>query len=214
VAIDHEGGFQKKVYQALSVFDVRQALLYCRIWFESMVLEFCIENQIPITANFNKSQLKKSIYLQVSLERTFSLVEPFIDYDLSNFNFIKNDLVNWSGQNQEHHAFDEGSLNFVHSKTSGEVLRIYDAIRFLECQLFPVRKKESGERYLAEVKKKIERSQRKLSTLTKAPADVQKEHEAALNALEKRAVELGQELQFIEQCLASVAQREQAKELP
>lgn len=210
VAIDHAGGFQKKVYLALSVFDIRQALLYCRIWFESMVLEFCIENRVTVTANFTKSQLKKSMYLQVSLEHTFSLVEPFIDYDLSYFNFIKNDLVNWGGQNQEHHAFDEGSLNFVHSKTSGEVLRIYDAIRFLECQLFPKRKKESGERYLAEVQDKIEKGQRKLAALVKAPADVQKEHQAALNALEKRAVELGQELQFIEQCLASVAQCEQA----
>ncbi|MPS77861.1 MAG: hypothetical protein E2591_07210 [Achromobacter sp.] len=214
VAIDHEGGFQKKVYLALSVFDVRQALLYCRIWFESMVVEFCIDNRVTVTANFNKSQLKKSMYLQVSLERTFSLVEPFIDYDLSHFNFIKNDLINWGGQNQEHHAFDEGSLNFVHSKTSGEVLRIYDAIRFLECQLFPARKKKSGERHLAEVNERIERSQRKSVAFANAPADVQKEHQAALTALEKRAVELGQELQFIEQCLANVAQREQAKQLP
>jgi DNA sulfur modification protein DndD len=214
VVIDHAGGFQKKVYVALSVFDVRQALLYCRIWFESMVLEFCIENGVTVTANFNKSQLKKSMYLQVSLEHTFSLVEPFIDYDLSYFNFIKNDLVNWGGQNQEHHAFDEGSLNFVHSKTSGEVLRIYDAIRFLECQLFPARKKESGEKYFAEVNERIKKSQRKLAGLAKAPAEVQKEHQAALGALEKRAVEIDQELQFIEQCLASIAQREQAKELP
>src|SRR5690606_39804503 len=210
VMIDHEGGFQKKVCEALSVFDVRQALLYCRIWFESMVLEFCIKNGVTVTANFNKSQLKKSTYLQVSLEHTFSLVEPFIDYDLAHFNFIKKDLVNWSGQNQEHHAFDEGSLNFVHSKTSGEVLRIYNAIRFLECQLFPARKKESGEKCLAEVNEKIERSRRTLAGLAKAPVKVQMEHQAALEALEKRATELDQELQFIEQCLASVAQREQA----
>lgn len=214
VVIDHAGGFQKKVYEALSVFDVRQALLYCRIWFESMVLEFCIENGVTVTGNFNKSQLKKNMYLQVSLEHTFSLVEPFIDYDLSYFNFIKNDLVNWGGQNQEHHAFDEGSLNFVHSKTSGEVLKIYDAIRLLECQLFPARKKEFGEKYFAEVNEKIERSRRKLAALAEAPVRVQMDHQAALKALEKRAIELDQELQFIERCLASVAQREQAKEQP
>ncbi len=214
VVIDHAGGFQKKVYVALSVFDVRQALLYCRIWFESMVLEFCIENGVTVTANFNKSQLKKSMYLQVSLEHTFSLVEPFIDYDLSYFNFIKNDLVNWGGQNQEHHAFDEGSLNFVHAKTSGEVLRIYDAIRFLECQLFTARKKESGEKFLAEVNDKIEKGRRKLPGLVKAPEHVQKEHQAALSGLEKRAEELDQELQFIERCLASVAQRNQGREQP
>lgn len=214
VVIDHAGGFQKKVHVALSVFDVRQALLYCRIWFESMVLEFCIENGVQVTANFNKSQLKKSMYLQVSLEHTFKLVEPFIDYDLSHFNFIKNDLVNWGGQNQEHHAFDEGSLNFVHSKTSSEVLKIYDAIRFLECQLFMDKKKEYGERYLAEVSEKIEKGRRKLVGLTKAPQEVQQEHQAGLRALEKRAIELTQELQFIERCVVSVAGRERARELP
>ena len=214
VVIDHAGGFQRKVHVALSVYDVRQALLYCRIWFESMVLEFCIENGVQVTANFNKSQLKKSMYLQVSLEHTFKLVEPFIDYDLSHFNFIKNDLVNWGGQNQEHHAFDEGSLNFVHSKTSGEVLKIYDAIRFLECQLFMDKKRESGERYLAEVNEKIEKGRRKLVGLARAPEEVQQEHQAGLKALEKRAIELTQELQFIERCVVSVADRERARDLP
>lgn len=214
VVIDHAGGFQKKVHVALSVFDVRQALLYCRIWFESMVLEFCIENGVQVTANFNKSQLKRSMYLQVSLEHTFNLVEPLIDYDLSHFNLIKNDLVNWGGQNQEHHAFDEGSLNFVHSKTSGEVSKIYDAIRFLECQLFMDKKKESGERYLAEVNEKIEKGRRKLVGLARAPKEVQQEHEAGLRALEKRAIELTHELQFIERCVVSVADRERARELP
>ena len=214
VVIDHAGGFQKKVHVAMSVFDVRQALLYCRIWFESMVLEFCIENGVQVTANFNKSQLKKSMYLQVSLEHTFKLVEPFIDYDLSHFNFIKNDLVNWGGQNQEHHAFDEGSLNFVHSKTSGEVLKIYDAIRFLECQLFMGKKKDSGEKYLAEVNEKIEKGRRKLAGLAKAPEEVQKEHREGLKVLEKRAIELTQELQFIERCVVSIADRERVGELP
>jgi DNA sulfur modification protein DndD len=214
LVIDHVGSFQEKILAALSVFDVRQALLYCRIWFESMVLEFCIENEVKVTAHFNKSQLKKSMYLQVSLEHTFSLVEPFIDYDLSYFNFIKNDLVNWGGQNQEHHAFNEGSLNFVHSKTSSEVFKIYDAIRYLECQLFTAKKRESGVKCLADLNGDIAWRQRKLARLAKAPEEVQQEHQAALKALEKRAVELDQELQFIEQCLASVAQREQAKELP
>lgn len=214
VVIDHAGGFQKKVHVAMSVFDVRQALLYCRIWFESMVLEFCIENGVQVTANFNKSQLKKSMYLQVSLEHTFKLVEPFIDYDLSHFNFIKNDLVNWGGQNQEHHAFDEGSLNFVHSKTSSEVLKIYDAIRFLECQLFMGKKKDSGEKYLAEVNEKIEKGRRKSAGLARAPEEVQKEHREGLKVLEKRAIELTQELQFIERCVVSIADRERVGELP
>ncbi|WP_210132515.1 AAA family ATPase [Stenotrophomonas rhizophila] len=213
VMIDHAGGFQKKIHVALSVFDVRQALIYCRIWFESIVIEFCIDNCVTVTANFNKSQLKKSTYLQVSLEKTFLLVEPFIAYDLSNFNIVKKDLVNWSGQNQEHHAFDEGSLNFVHSKTSGEVLRIYNAIRLLECQLFPIRKKESGRNFLAELSKSIERRQSKLATLANAPLHVQKEHQEALRVFERRAIELGHELQYIEQCLVSADQLQRAETL-
>jgi len=38
--------------------------------------------------------LSNGITSMVSLEHTFKLVEPFIDYDLSHFNSIKNDLVN------------------------------------------------------------------------------------------------------------------------
>ncbi|WP_419795201.1 AAA family ATPase [Pseudomonas palleroniana] len=202
VVIDHAGGFQKKVQVALSVFDVRQALLYCRIWFESMVLEFCIEKGVRVTANFNKSQLKKSMYLQVSLEHTFDLILPYIDYDLSHFNVIKKDLVNWRGQNQEHHAFDEGSLNFVHSKTSSEVLRIFNAIRFLECQLFAAAKKESRVKYLIEINEKIQSAHRKLQGLTGAPQEVLDKHVAALKVLERDAAEASQELQFIERCAA------------
>jgi DNA sulfur modification protein DndD len=105
-------------------------------------------------------------------------------------------------------------LNFVHSKTSDEVLKIYDAIRFLECQLFMDKKKDFGERYLAEVNEKIEKARRKLAGLARAPEEVQKEHRAGLKALEKRATELTQELEFIERCIVSVADREQAGELP
>lgn len=212
VIIDYAGGFQEKVHRALAVYDIRQALIYCRIWFESMILEYCIEKGLSVTAHFNKSQLKKSMYLQVSLEATFSLVEPHINYDLTHFNLIKNDLVNWSGQNQEHHAFDEGSLNFVHSKTSNEVIRIYDAIRLLECQLFTTRKKDSGEKFIVEVNGKIEWVKKKIATLARAPDHVKQEHETRLNALERRASDLNQELKFIDQCLASVAERSQVPE--
>lgn len=171
VMIDHAGGFQEKVHRALGVYDIRQALIYCRIWFESMVLEYCVDNCVSITAQFGRSQLKKNSYLQLSLERTFSLVEAQISYDLTHFHLIKNDLVNWGGQNQEHHAFDEGSLNFVHSKTSKEVIKIYDAIRLLECQLFPVRKQESCENLLGELKKQISVSVSKLEKLDRAPIE-------------------------------------------
>ncbi|PJY96156.1 ATP-binding protein [Pseudomonas donghuensis] len=206
VVVDHVGGFQGKVHEALRVYDVRQALIYCRIWFESIVVEFCLENSVAITAQFGKSQLKKNNYLQISLEKTFSLVEPYLAYDLKNFDLIKNDLVNWGGQNQEHHAFDEGSLNFVHSKTSKEVIRIYDAIRLLECQLFPKKKQETCQAFLEDVNKKIGEWVVRIERLDKAPAHKLQEAQQRLANLRKRGDELAEELAYIAVCLASTAQ--------
>lgn len=203
VLVDHAGGFQEKVYRALAVFDIRQALVYCRIWFESMVLEYCVENGLSVTARFGKSQLKQNMYLQLSLEKTFGLVEQRISYDLTHFRLIKSDLVNWRGQNQEHHAFEEGSLNFVHSKTSKEVVKIYDALRLLQCQLFPDAKRASGEKLLIDLNERIERGARKIEGLGGAPAEVQQQHARLLQELKGLAADVTQELLYIEQCIAA-----------
>lgn len=179
-----------------------------------MVLEYCIDKRLSITAQFGKLSVKSNMFLQISLEQTFALVEPHINYDLTHFDFIKNDLVNWRGQNQEHHAFDEGSLNFVHSKTSMEVVKIYDAIRMLECQLFTARKKHSAQALQVELEAKIEWHRQKLPGYAKAPPAVQQERRAVLEALERRADELAEELQFIERCLASIAFRDDTSRPP
>lgn len=205
VAIHHAGGFQAKVHEALNVYDIRQALIYCRVWFESIVIEYCLENAVAVTAQFGKSQLKKNNYLQVSLEKTFSLVEPHLAYDPQNFDLIKNDLLNWSGQNQEHHAFDEGSLNFVHSKTSREVIRIYDAIRLLECQLFPHKKQQTCEAFLTEVNAKITEWATRLEKLDKAPPHVREAAQQRLGLLRKRGDELTQEITYIAKCLEGIS---------
>jgi DNA sulfur modification protein DndD len=205
VMVDHAGGFQEKVHRALGVYDIRQALIYCRIWFESMVLEYCLDNAVSVTAQFKKSALKKSIYLQLSLEKTFALVEPHIAYDRAHFDFIKQDLVNWGGQNQEHHAFDEGSLNFVHSKTSKEVVKIYDAIRFFECQLFTQKKQRSCNNLLADLGQKTAACAAKIAQLNNAPVEVQQAQEQRLAALQKRESEVNQELAYVGHCLAAQA---------
>ncbi|MBI7156483.1 hypothetical protein JET95_28880 [Pseudomonas aeruginosa] len=179
-----------------------------------MVLEFCIEKGLSITAQFSKLSVKNNIFLQLSLEKTFALIEPYIKYNLTHFGTIKNDLVNWRGQNQEHHAFAEGSLNFVHSKTSKEIFQIHDAIRLLECQLFTLRKKASRDKFLADLSKKIEWSRKKMPGLARALAAVQQERQAALGVMEKRAAELEEELKFIERCLKSVANQDQVEDRP
>jgi len=207
IMVDHAGGFQEKIHRALSVYDIRQALIYCRIWFESMVLEYCLDNAVSVTAQFKKSALKKSIYLQLSLEKTFALVEPHIAYDRAHYDFIKRDLVNWGGQNQEHHAFDEGSLNFVHSKTSSEVVNIYDAIRFFECQLFTQKKQFSCNNLLEDLRQKIAACLIKIAQMTKAPVEAQQAQQRRLAMLQMREKEVIEELVYVGDCLLAQATR-------
>jgi DNA sulfur modification protein DndD len=61
----------------------------------------------------------------------------------------------------------------------------------------------------AELNAKIEWHRKKMPGFAKAPLEVQQERQAVLDALEKRAVELEEELVFIELCIASVALRDQ-----
>ena len=51
-----------------------------------------------------------------------------------------------------------------------------------------------------------------MASLARAPDHVQQEQQTRLSALEKRAADLVQELEFIDRCLASVAQRDQVPE--
>ncbi|MBX8520466.1 AAA family ATPase [Pseudomonas cichorii] len=137
VVMDYDAGFSAKVEQALSVSDIRQALIYCRIWLETMVVKFCVSNKIKLTGVFAPNNLRPENLLEISLEQMYKLVIPATLWDSSNIDVIKKDLINWKGQNQEHHAFDEHSFNFVHSKTSPEIQGIYQSIKRLEYQLFP-----------------------------------------------------------------------------
>jgi DNA sulfur modification protein DndD len=199
VAVNYAGGFREKIEYALSVFDIRQALIYCRIWFETMVVDFCLDKKIEVTARFERGN-KKNNLLQISLEKTFSLVEPYIAYDKSKFDLIKNNLINWSGQNQEHHAFDEFSYNFVHSKSSAEVTVIFDAIRMFECQLFPDEKTKSCNSILTELNNRISNGTSVLASMVKAPAEVQEKAKLRLASLQKAAAMIQSEIDFIAAC--------------
>jgi DNA sulfur modification protein DndD len=90
-----------------------------------------------MTGVFAPNNLRPENLLEISLEQMYKLIVPATVWDPSNLDLIKKDLINWKGQNQEHHAFDEHSFNFVHSKTSPEIQGIYQSIKLLEYQLFP-----------------------------------------------------------------------------
>ncbi|CAH7161480.1 Recombination protein RecF [Vibrio chagasii] len=127
--------YSQKVKEALEVYDIRQALVYSRIWFETMVNEYCVRNEVEITTTFSSRQLKKDNWLEISLEATYREFAKSLNGNVDTFNFLKNDLINWSGQNQEHHAFDEYNYNFSHATTSSEVQTIYEKLWVLEAQL-------------------------------------------------------------------------------
>ncbi|OED67329.1 recombination protein RecF [Vibrio splendidus ZS-139] len=127
--------YSQKVKEALDVYDIRQALVYSRIWFETMINEYCVNNQIQITTTFSSRQLKKDNWLEISLEATYSEFAKSLNGNVDTFNYLKNDLINWGGQNQEHHAFDEYNYNFSHATTSLEVQTIYEKLWVFEVQL-------------------------------------------------------------------------------
>ncbi len=131
--------FRLKIEHALNYFDIRQALLFCRIWFETEVINYCIYNKKELTGNFTSTE--KGNLLKPSLEKIYR------DIILKEFGTNKNlkiirDGLNWNIQNQEHHTFDENTYNIVHSKTSDEVIKIYKAIDAFVFILFLEREEE------------------------------------------------------------------------
>ena len=85
------------------------------------------------------------------------------------------------------------------------MVRIYDAIRLLECQLFPLKKDLACKTLLVEVNDKIDMCVAKLAKLAQAPEEVQKDAEARLKLLRRRADELTEELAYIAFCIAEIA---------
>ena len=145
--------YSEKVKAALEVYDIRQALVYSRIWFETMVNDYCVRNSIQITTTFSSRQLKKDNWLEISLEATYTEFAKSLNGNLDTFNYLKNDLINWGGQNQEHHAFDEYNYNFSHATTSLEVQNIYEKLWVFEAQLNPASTTEKLANEKAELEK-------------------------------------------------------------
>jgi DNA sulfur modification protein DndD len=140
VLIQHNVGFEEKIQKALACYDIRQALVYCRIWFETLVTEYCVERGETLTGKFHHKE--RNNLVKPTLESIYAVFSKDFpnDPDLS---LIKNDLINWAAQNQEHHSFDENSYNFVHAKSSNEIEKIFAAIQKVSFKLFPKREKDS-----------------------------------------------------------------------
>jgi DNA sulfur modification protein DndD len=206
VVVDYDAGFPAKIEQALSVSDIRQALIYCRIWLETMVVKFCVNNRIKVTGIFAPNNLRPENLLEISLEQMYKLIVPATVWDPSNLDVIKRDLINWKGQNQEHHAFDEHGFNFVHSKTSPEIQRIYQSIKFLEYQLFPADFKASLDSEHELLSGRLAQANKKLADDGfVAHAKPESVEEFRLRKLECEAGigRIEQELLYVAKCLAN-----------
>src|SRR5690606_21498462 len=94
------------------------------------------------------------------LEDMYDVIADRYGYTES-FKKVKNDLINWQGQNQEHHAFDESSYNFVHAKTSGEVEEIFESIFELSLRIF----KKNRDKYKKHIKQCMIRQNTLISKL-------------------------------------------------
>jgi len=130
------------------------------------------------------------------LEAAYTEVEKHIKEDdkfKKYFDLIKGDLINWSGQNQEHHAFSEASYNFVHSKTSNEITDIYQAILYLELLLLPKQRKECIERN-DYVKKQIKHLGKKLKY---GDSDDKEEMKKKQDCLKEERDQLAEVIEFI-----------------
>ncbi|MEC9412174.1 MAG: AAA family ATPase [Pseudomonadota bacterium] len=215
VCADYDANFQKKIKLALEKHDIRQSLIYLRIWLETMVTDYCVENNIEVTAKFGRDinkgfskGISKGHWLQISLEKTYSEVYQRLAWDTSNLNVIKKDLINWDVQNQEHHAFDEGSYNFVHSKTSQEVVVIYAAVSKLELQLFPnnfrerlTKEKEGAESTLQKVTQNLTDP----NILDNAPAQHIESLKKRKRDLEETIDDIDEKLTYITTCLHALS---------
>jgi len=135
--LDKKVSFEDKIVESLKYYDVRQALIYSRIWFESLAAKHCVDLSLDITGKFSSRNYQDPNYIKISLESMYGALIKSLNGRDEQVNIIKKNLLNWSLQNQEHHAFNENSYNIVHSKTSHEIKEIYDAIIRLEIQLNP-----------------------------------------------------------------------------
>lgn len=114
--------FKEKIQNALDHFDIRQALLYSRIWFETIAKQYCMENNIQLTGTLKPNEFHVAI--EPSLGSIYRVLKEKLT-DNEHLKVLHTDEINYKGINQEHHSFDEFNFNFIHSRTSTEVQKKY-----------------------------------------------------------------------------------------
>ncbi len=131
IYVPYQISFEEKIKEALCYSDIRQALVYLRIWFETICFNYCKMAKKTITGQFSQDNTGNSSQLMVSLTKVYNnIITPSFSSS-DNLKVIK-DKLNWKFLNQEHHSFDENIFNVTHSTTSSEIEDIFIAIKNFE----------------------------------------------------------------------------------
>lgn len=120
--------YEEKIKEALEFYDIRQSLVYLRIWFESICFDYCKRQGKKIEGYFSINQNEKPTHLIVSITTVYDKIIKKEFNESSNLKTITENL-NWNFLNQEHHSYDENIFNVNHSTTSNEVQVIFDALK-------------------------------------------------------------------------------------
>lgn len=129
--IPYNISYEEKIKEALIYSDIRQALVYLRIWFETVCFGYCKKSDKIVTGKFSKDPVDKPTHLIVSLNKVYDTIITKSFPRSDNLKIIKEKL-NWRFLNQEHHSFDENIFNVTHSTTSKEIEDIFDAVKGFE----------------------------------------------------------------------------------
>lgn len=161
----YNGSFSVKIKNALEVYDIRQALVYCRIWFETIVTEYCLKNKVEVSAKFTENKRERNNLIKIDLEKMYEEVNKRItgkfDFATTYCLIYGKNNSNWKGLNQENHSLDDNNLNFSHSKTSREITDIYENIKKLELILSP----QKVIRKIEDIEKDISMKNQRLSKI-------------------------------------------------
>ncbi|EIG1359161.1 TPA: AAA family ATPase [Escherichia coli] len=197
--------FEGKISESLEHYDIRQALIYCRIWFESLATEHCVASELSLTASFTNRDYVKPNLLKVSLEKMYAVLIGSLGDRLENINEIKNNFLSWGIQNQEHHAFSENNYNIIHSKTSQEIQVIFDSIRKFKIQLSPTVSLVSLTDQLLSLNDKINAIENRIQSANPAvPVDVIRKWSNDKSRLVKEKEKVDELKVYCESCIPQV----------
>lgn len=135
IYIPYQISFEEKIKEALSYSDIRQALVYLRIWFETICFNYCKKAEKTITGQFSGDNSEKPTHLVVSLTKVYNqIITP--SFSTSENLKVVQEKLNWKFLNQEHHSFDENIFNVTHSTTSNEIQDIFIAVKNFEQEVY------------------------------------------------------------------------------